>query len=252
MRASLLALVLAASGCRAAPETPIAGGQQPPVSWPNPEHLGSLGLMTTLPIYWAEADDVGAILQSQTKPNWVRLALERRSTLSPLDTLEDDTLRGFSKLMLAQPRALTPAENVSLDAWVRGGGQLLLFADPMLTHHSHYGIGDRRRPQDVVLLSPILRHWGLELLFDEDQRRDEWLVAVGETPVPVKLAGTLKPSPNARCSLDSDGILARCFIGQGRVTIFADAAVLDEGSADIGEAALQALLELAFGDEAAS
>ena len=65
--------------------------------------------------------------------------------------------------MMIQPRPLSPQENVALDNWVAAGGRLLLFADPALTEDSAFAIGDRRRPQDVVLLSPILARWGLEL-----------------------------------------------------------------------------------------
>lgn len=206
--------------------------------------------MTTLPLMWGEAADVGELLGGEAGTGWVRQELEQRFVLEPLDTLDEAGLARLDRLVLAQPRGLTPAENVALDAWVRGGGRLLLFADPMLTRHTRYPVGDRRRPQDVVLLSPILTHWGLELLFDGDQRTDEWLVAVGEVPVPVHLAGTVKPAPNARCATEADQILVKCAIGKGRVTIFADAAVLDDGSADIGRTALETLLATAFDDAA--
>ena len=95
--------------------------------------------------------------------------LESRYDLVPLDTLEPDALAGIERVILAQPRALAPSENVSFDQWLTAGGEALIFADPMLTRHSEYPIGDRRRPQDVVLLSPLFDHWGLELTFDETQ-----------------------------------------------------------------------------------
>ena len=208
--------------------------------------------MTTLPLVWPETPDFGELLAADGETSWVRRQLERRFVLAPLDTLDAAALAGLDRLVIAQPRPLTPEENVALDAWVRRGGRLLLFADPMLTRPSRYPVGDRRRPQDVVLLSPILAHWGLELLFDEDQRTDEWLVAVGEVPVPVHLSGTVKPAPSARCATEADEILVKCAIGRGRVTIFADAAVLDDGSADIGRTALETLLATAFEDAAES
>ena len=78
-------------------------------------------------------------------------------------------LSHVTRLLLAQPRALSGPENVALDAWVRGGGHLLLFADPMMTGESRFGIGDRQRPQDVILLSPILNRWCRDPQFDQNQ-----------------------------------------------------------------------------------
>ena len=152
-------------------------------------------------------------------------------------------------LLLAQPRALSGEENVALDAWVRAGGHLLLFADPMMTGHSRFSIGDRRRPMDVTLLSPILRHWGLTMEFVEDQpvgmRR---LDAAGLT-VPVNLPGRFVPVElEGACTLAADSALARCAIGQGNATILADGAVIDlHEPDDAAPAALLGLVRLAFG-----
>lgn len=232
-----LMLALAASGCRAAAD-PVAPGAQV-----------TLGLMTTLPIYWGEADDVGELLKSQASAGWVRQALERRFVLEPLDTLDASSLRGMGRLMMAQPRALSPEENVALDGWVRAGGRLLLFADPLLTVHSRFGIGDRRRPQDVVLLSPILSHWGLTLNFDEDQGIDRTRIEIDGTSVPVALAGRFSLAAGSRCAVAADGVLAECRVGKGYVTVFADAALLDDpedGTAQDRQAALTMLVARAF------
>lgn len=188
--------------------------------------------MTTLPIYWGESDGVGAVLADQAPPGWVRPHLERRYTLEPLDTLDADTLKGLRRLMLAQPRVLTAQENVALDDWVRGGGRLLLFADPMLTHHSRFPLGDRRRPQDVILLSPILTHWGLELRFDPEQPRageaHDRSVALAGGAAPVAMAGTLHAAAQSGCAVRDARLLAQCRIGKGAVVVVADAALLDE------------------------
>ena len=193
-----------------------------------------LGLFTTLPIYWQENADFASMLSEEGEPGWVRSALEESYRVEPLDVLDETALASVRQLVLAQPRALSGAENVALDNWVRGGGQLLLFADPMLTGHSQFAIGDPRRPQDVVLLSPILARWGLELTFDEQQAEGERLVVMLETAIPVHLAGTFQTRESekgARCSLSGSGILAQCTLGNGRVTLLADAAVLDDGPA---------------------
>ena len=40
--------------------------------------------------------------------------------LRPLDTLSEESLAGLDVLLLAQPRALSPAENVALDTCLPG------------------------------------------------------------------------------------------------------------------------------------
>ena len=205
--------------------------------------------MTTLPLVWGEASDVGELLRADGGIGWVRQALETRHSLEPLDTLDEAALASVDRLVLAQPRALGPDENVALDAWVREGGTLLLFADPMLTRDSRFAIGDPRRPQDVVLLSPVLIHWGLTLTFDEDQAEGERTVEIAGVGTPVNLPGAFAIAPDGRCTLAGGGLLATCRLGRGRVVAVADAAVLDDARGDgaaLRERALKALLQLAF------
>ncbi len=204
-----------------------------------------LGLMATIPLYWGEERAFGDALSGEGTAHWARAQIENRYRLRPLDTLGEDSLAGLEFLLLAQPRALTGAENVALDAWVRAGGHLLLFADPLLTGESRFPIGDRRRPQDVVLLSPILSHWGLRLEFDEDQLAGFALTA-GAPPIPVNLPGKLVA--DGACAIESGGVLARCAIGEGSVLILADAAVLDlHEPHPAAPAALDWLLDEGFG-----
>ena len=190
--------------------------------------LPELGLMGTIPIFWGEAGDFGEVLGGGESAHWARARLEADYRLNPLDTLDEASLSGIELLMLAQPRALSPAENVALDAWVRGGGRLLLFADPMLTGESRFAIGDRRRPQDVVLLSPILDHWGLALEFDEDRPPGPALMRAEGAAIPVNLAGSLGiRDGEADCAILVADVLAECRIGRGRALVLADAALLD-------------------------
>jgi len=229
-------LSLSSTGCRAEDAAPP--GQ--PVQHP------ALGLMGTIPLYWGEQPAFGDALAGRGTPHWARAQLERRYTLRPLDTLSDAELADLDFLLLAQPRALSGAENVALDAWVRAGGRLLLFADPLLTGESHFPIGDRRRPQDVILLSPILGHWGLRLEFDEEQpagRRESG----GAPPIPLNLPGRFVAESS--CAVDSGGVLARCAIGKGRVVVLADAAMLDlHEPPPAAPAALDWLLDQGFGN----
>ena len=130
-------------------------------------------LFTSLPVYWPEAADLATTLKGEEPPHWARRAIEERRALRPVDTLDAATLKGRRDLLMIQPRPLSPAENVALDEWVATGGRLLLFADPALTAATTFALGDRRRPQDIVLLSPILARWGLRLEFDAEQAAGE-------------------------------------------------------------------------------
>ena len=194
----------------------------------QPAERPQLGLMGTIPIYWGESEAFGDVLSGKGSAHWARARLETRFTLEPLDTLTAENLAGLDYLLLAQPRALSGAENVALDAWVRQGGHLLLFADPMLTGGTHFAIGDRRRPQDVALLSPILAHWGLTMEFDVEAPEGFALVDGGRVPIPVNRAGRFALTPGGgACTLAARRVLARCRIGKGSATILADAATLD-------------------------
>lgn len=193
---------------------------------------GPVGLFTSLPIFWAESTDLRGLLRDDSPPHWVLTALRRQGEVRPVDSLiaqgTAPALAAIGTLVMAQPRALVPEENVALDAWVRGGGRLLLFADPMLTEESAYPLGDKRRPQDIVLLSPILAHWQLRLEFDEDQPAGERQAGIAGISLPVNLPGRLQVAPGSRqCALLGDGIVAHCRIGKGQALIVADAALLE-------------------------
>ena len=204
-----------------------------------------IGLFTSLPLIWGEGSDLGQLLTNPPPPHRVRDALAALGPLQPLDTLEGlgPALR---RLVIAQPRPLSPAENLALDNWVQGGGQVLLLADPLLTEPSVYALGDPRRPQDVVLLSPILNRWGLELTFDEQQPAGLRMIAVAGPAVPVDLAGAWRTT-GGQCRAEGQGLLVTCSIGRGRVTALADAEVLAAQDPDkLREPALANLLNRAF------
>lgn len=228
----LLTLLLAACGQGAAPEP--QGGE-------------TIGLYSSLPIAWNESADIKGLLADDGVPHWALDMLRGQGRVIPLDTLANAQgllpLPRGGLLVLAQPRPLTAQENVALDAWVRGGGRVLLFVDPMLTGHSLFAPGDPRRPQDIAMLSPILGRWGLELEFDEDQPAGERL----QDGIPVNLAGRFRPLGKsgggsgkagdvvASCRIEARGLLADCAAGKGRILALADAAVLEsrENSADL-------------------
>lgn len=212
-----------------------------------------IGLFTSLAILWNEESDVASMLKSAEEPHWARAVLKPRGGIAPLDSLAAPGGRGpldwIGRLVVAQPRPLSPDENVALDAWVRGGGRLLLLADPALTAESAFAIGDPRRPQAVVLISPILKRWGLDLTFDEGQTFAERTIAVEGVPVPVNLPGRFAVRDARACTATGEGLVATCRIGKGLVTAVADAAVLDRDDPDGSRRkAFEGLLDRAFAD----
>jgi hypothetical protein len=223
-----------------------------------------IGISTSLPILWGESSDPKELLSSGAPPSWAGSLLAEHGQLTPLDTLVGVggrlPLPTDALLVMIQPHALSPQENVALDAWVRSGGHLLLFADPMLTQPSRYPLGDPRRPADMAMLSPILAHWGLELAFDPAQPAGEYTVRLREGSLPVNLPGRFHLLGNsgdgfshrgnygigasgagsgkdgdgmARCRLESSGVLASCVLGKGRILALADAALFEEASGDV-------------------
>lgn len=232
----LLALALAA--CSAQPGS--AAGDK--VEAPAEKSSRPLAIMTSLPILWSEGD-IGDMISGDAKPSPVRDALEARFTLSPIDRLTD--LEDEPLLLLAQPRALAGDENVALDDWVRAGGRVLILADPMLTAESAYGLGDKRAPLMMAMLSPILARWGLSMTFDPASSPKQALVA-GVPPIPVQRPGSLALTATGHessCEIRREGLIAACRIGAGHALIVADAAMVENGD-DTGDAAISALSSL--------
>ncbi len=211
-----------------------------------------IGLSTSLPIVWPESDDIAGMLQDDAPPHWALSVLREVGEVRPLDSLAAPggalPLPSDAVLVMAQPWPLSPQENVALDDWVRGGGRVLLFADPMLTFESRFALGDRRRPQDVAMLSPILTRWGLELRFDEDQPEGGRVIVDGALAIPVRLSGTFAVRENpGQCVLGGEGLVAQCRIGRGQIVAIADAALLGnraEEEQGLRRAALHKLLDL--------
>ena len=206
-----------------------------------------IGLFGSVPLLFADSPE----LTLDAPPPWPRAVIAVHGKPVPLDSLTGEggrsPLAGIDRLILAQPRALSPAENVALDTWVRAGGRLLLLADPMYTGHSPFALGDPRRPQAIEMLSPLLDHWGLRLDFDEKQAGRERSASAMGLAVPVDLPGRFSIIAGSDCRLFDDGLVATCTIGKGRVYAFADAAVIDpDGDDSVHANALSGLLDAAF------
>ena len=147
--------------------------------------------------------------------------LRKRYRLKPIDL--PSQLPAGGVLLAAQPRALPAEELVALDAWVRGGGKLLLLADPMLEWASKRPLGDRLRPPVSFADTGLLAHWGLRL--DAPDKRgihysqSNGGIAFISPGVLVNVGGN--------CVIEEGGWMALCSIGEGRAAIIADADFLN-------------------------
>lgn len=242
-------LGLALGGCRAVPAEPDSG--------PRP----GLGLMTSLPLYWPLGAELADLAAADAPVPWQRLALSRDHELFPLDTLsplpaltpgapEVDPLAGLTRLAVVQPRGLSPADNVALDAWVRGGGRLLLVLDPALTGDYDLPLGDPRRPVDSALIPAVVARWGLTVGFDEAQPLEVTRAKLSGQELPLALPGAIAiTDPDAAaCSLAAGGAAAICRVSEGQVTLIADAGLFEhpELAGEDGQT-LRAVLRAALG-----
>ncbi len=210
-----------------------------------------IGISTSLPIVWPEAAELSDLLHDDAPPHWALGVLQKRGDVKPLDSLAVPGASGGQAalplppdalLVLAQPFPFSPQEHVALDTWVRSGGKVLVFADPMLTAHSDYALGDRRRPQSIIKLAPILARWGLMLAFDAKQSPGVRHVQVAGGAMPVNLPGKLSLGPGPRhCQPEADGLLAYCTVEKGRALIVADAAMLESEGGETADSRYEML-----------
>lgn len=188
-----------------------------------------LGLMTSLPLKWAEGNVTAALdISAMPAPVYTRLSeIYRIDVMDNFDALKPEKP---DVLLMVQPRAFAPDELVKIDAWVRQGGHLLVFADPALQWESQYPLGDVRRPLFTSLLSPLFGHWGIELVLPMDSN---------DAIVPYILDGhSLRTSTpgawqvadgvvDAKCRISDKFLVADCAVGEGRALLVADADLLD-------------------------
>jgi hypothetical protein len=91
----------------------------------------------------------------------------------------------------------------------------------MLEWPSQRPLGDRLRPPPTFMDTGLLAHWGL--LLEAPNERGAMASKLGGYPVLTISPGRLSGS----CSISEDRIIANCRPGRGRVTIVADADLLD-------------------------
>jgi ABC-type uncharacterized transport system len=189
-----------------------------------------IGLMTTLPLRWAEGNLTTA-LDPNIKPSGAYNRLAEQYKIDLVDNFNTLKSNNPAVLILAQPRALAPQELVQLDAWVRKGGRLLVFADPALAWESAYPLGDKRRPLFTSLLSPLFGHWGLDLVLPMNASKASEIRRIDAFSVRMPTPGAWQKRGDAvdsACRISSDYILADCKVGEGRAILVADADLLDQ------------------------
>jgi hypothetical protein len=183
---------------------------------------------SSIPLAFGEAD-IGAVVRGAGSADPFFLRLSERYVMEPINDLERLPDVAPAALLLVQPRALSPAENVALDRWVRSGGEMLLLTDPALTRESGYPLGDKRRPLFTSLASPLLSHWGLELVLPMDEPEERVERSVDDWSFETHAPGAFRklPSGDANCALSGRGLIAECEVGEGRAVLIADADLID-------------------------
>lgn len=215
MRAPL-ALAVAIVAALAVAIASSTGGPRPLPPRP-PEKRPTLLLLTSLPLLFGE----GFSLQQTGSP--ALKALETRYRVIAISVSDPPELAKGRLLMMAHPLAQPPEDLVALDQWVRRGGRVLLFADPMLEWPSQRPLGDPLRPPPMFMDTGLLGHWGLRL--DAPDKRGSRMEKLGGMDVMTVSPGQLFGS----CAISHDRLVAHCSIGSGRATIVADADLLDAG-----------------------
>ena len=168
----------------------------------------TLALLTSLPLVFGESfglEDGGSAALAR---------LEQRYKVHPIGVADTSSLKGHRLLLMAHARAQPAEALVELDQWVRGGGRVLLLADPKLDWPSERPLGDILRPPPAFADTGLLAHWGLSL----------------SGPEPGSTQGRL--ASNGRCRVTEDAVVARCKIGRGKAIVIADADFLNVDGPD--------------------
>lgn len=126
-------------------------------------------------------------------------------------------------LLLAHPGALTPAELVAIDGWVRRGGRVVVLADGLSSAPPRYPLGDPRNPPVTSLLTPLLDHWGVRLDAPAGLNATVDVIHDAGERLALLSAGRLTAVPGSGCRVSGESRVARCRIGRGWATIMSDA-----------------------------
>ncbi len=191
-------------------------GERPTAASARPKP--PLAVLTALPLFGYSAESLG-------KGAPATEYLRRAFSVLPVDSLAAKALPPDDRLLIAQPRLLSPADLVELDRWIRHGGKAVILADPLLVWPMDLPAGDRRRPPVTSLLDPLLAHWGLTLLPAKSAAVERRFLSGGAL---LPVAGVSAFRSSGDCLVAERGLAALCHIGQGSVRLIADADMLDD------------------------
>lgn len=195
----------------------LMDGPRPALPARPPAERSRLLLLTSLPILFPQQISLDA------KAPPALAALRSRYTLVPISVADRASLDGHRLLLMAQPQAQPAEVLVELDGWVRGGGRVLLLADPALEWPSERPLGSVLRPPLAYPDTGLLGHWGLRL--DAPDSLGPKTIAIGPAKIETASPGVLAAT-GANCTVES-GFIAHCRIGKGEATVIADADFID-------------------------
>lgn len=201
---------------------------------PSERPAPRIHLMTSLPLIWGDDASMESILTGGSEPVPIYRYWQEKYDMAAVDSLENLVQNDPDVVILAQPRAMDPADLTILDGWVRSGGKVIILTDPDLVWPSALALGDPRRPLASGLLSPLLDHWGLELVADAEKNMDAVELRFGSYSFATRGVGKLKPLPESRasdvgCKASAGDFIVQCSVGLGRASIVADADFLHAG-----------------------
>lgn len=177
-----------------------------------PAQRPTLMLITSLPLVFGESFGL------ESGGSAALRRLEQRYNVQPIGVADAASLDGHNLLLMAHPRAQPAEVLVELDQWVRGGGRVLLLADPRLDWPSQRPLGDILRPPPAFADTGLLRHWGLRLSGPNPEGATS--IVNGDLSIVASSPGKLE---SRSCTIVAGGFVARCRIGRGSATVVADA-----------------------------
>lgn len=223
-RSLSVAMLLAAAACQ-----PVEEAGEPVAVEEAPQLL----VLSSLPLRFTD----GFSLEAAPSP--LHEALDADFSLVAIEAASPEALAQGDLLLMAHPRAQTAENLVALDDWVRGGGRVLLLADPAFAGAGELPTG--MGPPPYFADTGLLGHWGVTL---EGPLTPGEAAVGGETgALLVTAPGRLAASGEA-CVIRDDGFRADCRIGEGHAIILADAdfAVRGDEAGDDNRAALTGLI----------
>ncbi|ASK86873.1 hypothetical protein [Sphingorhabdus sp. SMR4y] len=196
---------------------------------PDPQQpRARIQLMTSLPLVWGDGASMESILSGDSEPAPIYRYWQQQYEMTAVDSLENLAAEDPDIVILAQPRAMDPADLTDLDGWVRAGGAVIILTDPELVWPSRLPLGDPRRPLASGLLSPLLDHWGLELVAADADSTELEHLRFGDHVFASRRVGKIEPvkagkASDADCEWSDVAFVVQCSVGQGRAAIVADA-----------------------------